>query len=1078
MMFDTLAGSPGPLAGDALPLLLDAALKSSLLLVVAAGVTVALRERSAAQRHLVWSVAIVAALAMPLLARMVPRIELPVALPALQTSADGGSGEAGPAHLIADARERAEADDAEAGDAGDAGRAGSNRGAPLSGADEGAGTARTADPADPGPATSRDEREAAIERRERLYRALGIGGDDVRAAERLRTDWLETRTRALDARTGIFGRRLDDLETRVSALEDAASAAPGVLRPPERERRAETGVALAGADGPVAGSAASAAPDPRTTLPGIALTVWLTGVALVLGALVVGALRLRLIARRSTPIRSGRLARAAARIATRLRLARVPAILEGDEASIPMTWGLVRPVVLLPPGAADWQTWRLEAVLLHELGHVQRRDYLSQMAAHVACALYWFNPLVWIAAHRMRVEREHACDDLVVASGGEAARYAHDLLALARSFRSRGRVDAVALGMARPDHLRERLVAVMDPGRSRHPLTRARAWGAGSLGLAAAAGLAALAPATPAEARTPPPAVADGAGPTAAEAPAAERVFDPAVEPELRTLDPALPGVRSPLRELLGALGDALTPGALPTPAVRPFRSVQEAAALCGPADGESHSHSSMTNDDVRIIETEYGSCRSSIRIEGDLEFSDDFTALTHMSSDAFLRMEVTRDGTRRRLEARPGAGGRPEYTWSVDGRNRPFDGDAERWMESALLDLFRTSGYMARERAAWILSQEGPDGVLAEVERMTADHAQARYLAVLLERGGLSPAQVRGVIEVAGREIDSDHSLGEVLRTTAATYALDGPARAAFLDAARSLESDHQQGEVFRTALARGDLSRENLSVLLEAAASGIESDHQLGEILMELGARYPLEPSLRDPFLRAASTIESDHQKGRVYGFVLQQEGLRPPEMAAVLEAARGIESDHTLAQLLIEVAGRGLADPALRRAFLTAAATIESDHNRSEVYRAALALDLTDEELASILTASADIGSHHQLSSLLTEVSSRMTTPTLQRAYLDAASRIESDHNLGQALSPLVGLDSLGEAEQIRLLATARQIDSDHTLSEVLIRFARTRPVSGDVRTAFLRALDGIESEHQHGRVASVLVDRGGE
>lgn len=1074
MMFDLLAGSLGPLAGDALPMLLDAALKSSLLLAVAAGLSVVLRERSAAHRHLVWSVAIAATLAMPFLARAVPPLELlPAALPGLGAQTDGAPAEIRDVHLASDVPGPTDAGDgvrAEAGSAGTTG-AGEARGGNTVEARRG----EVSDPAGPEPAGPSDDGESAIERRERVYRALGIGDEEVRAADRLRTDWIETRTRALDARTGVLGTRLDNLEDRVSALEDAGAApGPGALRAPDRERRAETDVALAG------GGTGAPPPGPGlalpAALPGIALAIWLAGVALVLAALVGGALRLRLIARRSTPIRTGRLARTAARIATRLGLARVPLIVEGDEASIPMTWGLVRPIVLLPPGASDWQTWRLEAVLLHELGHVQRRDYLSQMAAHVACAFYWFNPLVWIAAHRMRVEREHACDDLVVASGGEAARYAHDLLALARSFRPRGRADAVALGMARPDHLRERLVAVMDPGRSRQPLTRARAWGVGSLGLAAAAALAALAPAAAAEARTPSLTIEDD-GPVAVEATAA---VDPGAgalpDASVPAADVSPPGVRSPLRELLVALGDALTPGAFPRPAIRPLGSIQEATALCGPADGESHSHSSMTNDDVRIIETEYGSCRSSIRIEGDLEFSDDFTALSRMSSDAFLRMEVSRDGTRRRLEARPGAGGRPEYTWSVDGRNRPFDQEAERWMESALLDLFRTSGYMARERAAWILSQEGPEGVLGEVERMTADHAQARYLAVLLEGGGLSSAQVRRVIEVAGREIESDHSLGEVLRATAASYSFDGPTRTAFLHAARSLESDHQQGEVFRTALARGDLSEENLSVLLEAAASDIESDHQLGEILMELAGRYPLEPSLRAPFLRAAATLESDHQKGRVYGFVLGQEGLRPQEMAAVLEAARGIESDHTLAQLLIEVAGRGLADPALRRAFLEAAGTIESSHNRSEVYRAALALDLTDEELASILTASADIDSDHQLSSLLTEVSGRMTTPTLQRAYLDAAARIESDHNLGQALSSLVGLDSLGEAEQIRLLGTARQIDSDHTLSELLIRFARSRRIAGDVRAAFLQTLEEVESEHQHGRVASVLVETG--
>ena len=87
----------------------------------------------------------------------------------------------------------------------------------------------------------------------------------------------------------------------------------------------------------------------------------------------------------------------------------------------PITVGIVRPRILLPIDAEPTQ-----AVLLHERAHIARRDLLVQLA----CAMYWWNPLAWIAAGRLRVEREHACDDAVLAAGVLPSSYATAILAL------------------------------------------------------------------------------------------------------------------------------------------------------------------------------------------------------------------------------------------------------------------------------------------------------------------------------------------------------------------------------------------------------------------------------------------------------------------------------------------------------------------------------------------------------------------------------------------------------------------------------------------------------------------------
>ena len=136
---------------------------------------------------------------------------------------------------------------------------------------------------------------------------------------------------------------------------------------------------------------------------------------------------------------------------------------------IPMTWGVLRPVVLLPEQAQQWPEPIRRLVLLHELAHIKRWDVGFQLIGRLATAVYWFHPLAWYALHRLRGECECACDDYVVHVGARRTDYAQQLVDLARSLRAARLTTAVP--MTRKNTLEQRIKALFDEGRNHQPLS-------------------------------------------------------------------------------------------------------------------------------------------------------------------------------------------------------------------------------------------------------------------------------------------------------------------------------------------------------------------------------------------------------------------------------------------------------------------------------------------------------------------------------------------------------------------------------------------------------------------------------
>jgi HEAT repeat protein/beta-lactamase regulating signal transducer with metallopeptidase domain len=276
---------------------------------------------------------------------------------------------------------------------------------------------------------------------------------------------------------------------------DRASAVDAPLLEHAEPDRLAHAPARPDAESPVAPTDSAAGAGSPFTLAFSLLSVWFAGALALFARFGRGVVKVRRIARRASVVTDERWHQQADRAGRILNVTTPVDIRRSDDVVMPFACGLLHPTIVLPSSADDWSAERREAVLMHEYAHISRGDLAMNTLAHLVRAIYWFHPLAWIAAHRIRVEGERACDDAVLRAGARPSDYAEHLLSIVRTVGAT--VPSAALAMARRSDFEGRLLAILEPGIPRFGLTRWRAAALAALFLGAVMPLAAMAPAMP-----------------------------------------------------------------------------------------------------------------------------------------------------------------------------------------------------------------------------------------------------------------------------------------------------------------------------------------------------------------------------------------------------------------------------------------------------------------------------------------------------------------------------------------------------------------------------------------------------
>ncbi len=677
-------------------------------------------------------------------------------------------------------------------------------------------------------------------------------------------------------------------------------------------------------------------PEPQSTTtagparPGIipiVATIWLVGALFVLLRLAFGTWRVGQLARDGARVEDGVWLSLTQRLANRLGVTRPLILLRGERLAVPVTWGIVYPAVLLPQDADSWSEERRRFVLVHEMAHVKRFDALTQLLAQISVAVFWFDPLVWLAAHRMRVEREHACDDYVLRDGTTPSLYANELLEMVRSIgmpsHDRAAPAFAALAMARRSEFEGRMLAILDPRLDRHTLTRR-----GTLMTAVIVALLTL----------PLAALRPFQQPTAPTAPASTTASSSAISDLPESFKVSISGA-TPSTSATSAKSP-VEPVSAATIAQKK-NSVVKSAWSCDsyPVSSKNSTHiSSHIDSDSQILNymvTNGNRCAEAALV-GQAKFSPDETRIAQLSPGGFARFRERTEWFDRAVSVTPVGDGSLSYAAMMNGRAVPFDETMVAWLSRLLPEVLREAAINVPERVARLRQQGGVPAVLQQISKIRSTGAKRAHYEELLKTPMNSADAERVTTQAAQDLVGSSGDLSAVLQQLPRSSMRSPQTRQAVAGALNRIQSS---GDKTNTLQALAPNADPEMLIMLASAAETIPSSGDKANFLMTTASEYltPANESLRKAFFRTVSTITSSGDMANVLISAMPYGHASASTVLDIVETSRGLASSGDAANVLISLVSQRLLQPGTPRgtlAVIERTLTMASSGDRANV------------------------------------------------------------------------------------------------------------------------------------------------
>jgi beta-lactamase regulating signal transducer with metallopeptidase domain len=722
-------------------------------------------------------------------------------------------------------------------------------------------------------------------------------------------------------------------------------------------------------------------------------------------------------------------------------------LLVSSHIAAPMSLGFLNPAILIPRAFLDTlSNSELEHVVLHELGHLRRRDDWTNLAQKLIEAMLPIQPAVYWIGHRMSIEREMACDDWVIAATGTAEPYAASLTKVAElsQWSHAGILAAGATGNR--SQLFSRVHHMLDRTRNAAPKLTIAPLGAAIAAIGILIYVGARTPQMIAFAQT----TANEniqKGPIALSPP--HSLQAPRAPIQAPVPDAALASPTSPRPPTLLASSAPLSPDAPIAPAE---------------AQQSGETHMEMT--------TRNGLTSLSVKVDGAIEFTDDDHDVKSLSPRGHFRMEEGTWLSGRVYDVKADSAGNLTKTYSVGSSVKPLDSEGQAWLGHLLPQMIRDSGIGAIPRVARILRQGGPQAVITEIGLIHSDGSKRIYLEQLFSQATLNTEQSRDAARLI-RGISSDGDKAQVLVDVDGKY-FTRELRPDLFEAAESIHSDGDKRRVLSDILKK---DAENADTLFSAAraAKHISSDGDKAEVLIEMANPYRENGGIGMTYFEAVKSISSDGDHARVLSTLLAAHGDDRDTLARALGSAEKISSDGDKARVLKEAVARYSDDELIRKAFIDAANSISSDGDHQQVLVALVHRQgIGAATVGEIAKSAQRISSDGDKARVLVELVGVNVEP-VGTDFFAAADTIHSDGDHSHVLLVLLDKPGTSSAMAIAAIQSATRISSDGDKGRVFMDASHRYFQDPKVDAALRKAAESLHSDGVYRSVMSEIARR---